>query len=69
MATLRQDSPFYPIAPARLLWETPACVAFLDTTPVSPGHAHIHVIPRYRNDVPDPRGGIRWVIPARVRYW
>jgi diadenosine tetraphosphate (Ap4A) HIT family hydrolase len=33
------------------------------------GHAHLHVIPRYRGDMPDPRGGIRWIIPARARYW
>jgi diadenosine tetraphosphate (Ap4A) HIT family hydrolase len=33
------------------------------------GHAHVHVIPRYRGDVADPRGGIRLVIPARARYW
>jgi diadenosine tetraphosphate (Ap4A) HIT family hydrolase len=32
-------------------------------------HAHLHVIPRRRGDVPDPRGGIRWVIPATARYW
>jgi diadenosine tetraphosphate (Ap4A) HIT family hydrolase len=32
-------------------------------------HAHIHVIPRYRGDVPDPRGGIRWVIPSKAAYW
>ena len=32
-------------------------------------HVHLHVIPRYRGDVPDPRGGIRWVIPGRARYW
>lgn len=32
-------------------------------------HAHLHIIPRYNNDVPDPRGGIRWVIPARAAYW
>ena len=32
-------------------------------------HVHIHVIPRYNNDVPDPRGGIRWVIPEKARYW
>lgn len=32
-------------------------------------HAHIHVIPRYDGDVPDPRGGIRWVIPERAPYW
>jgi diadenosine tetraphosphate (Ap4A) HIT family hydrolase len=33
------------------------------------GHAHIHVIPRRKGDVPDPRGGIRWVIPERAAYW
>lgn len=32
-------------------------------------HAHVHVIPRYAGDVPDPRGGIRWVIPEKARYW
>lgn len=32
-------------------------------------HAHIHVIPRYAHDVPDPRGGIRWVIPEKAAYW
>lgn len=32
-------------------------------------HAHVHVIPRFAGDVPDPRGGIRWVIPARAAYW
>lgn len=32
-------------------------------------HAHVHVIPRYSGDVPDPRGGIRWVIPDRAGYW
>jgi diadenosine tetraphosphate (Ap4A) HIT family hydrolase len=32
-------------------------------------HAHIHVIPRRTGDVADPRGGIRWVIPGKARYW
>ena len=32
-------------------------------------HAHIHVIPRYRGDVADPRGGIRWVLPDKAKYW
>jgi diadenosine tetraphosphate (Ap4A) HIT family hydrolase len=32
-------------------------------------HAHIHVIPRRDGDVRDPRGGIRWVIPEKARYW
>jgi diadenosine tetraphosphate (Ap4A) HIT family hydrolase len=33
------------------------------------GHAHVHVIPRHRGDVPDPRGGVRWVVPERAAYW
>jgi diadenosine tetraphosphate (Ap4A) HIT family hydrolase len=28
-------------------------------------HAHIHVIPRYAGDVPNPRGGVRNVIPGK----
>lgn len=32
-------------------------------------HLHIHLIPRYTDDVPDPRGGIRWVIPEKAKYW
>ena len=32
-------------------------------------HLHIHLIPRYTNDVPDPRGGVRWVIPSKANYW
>lgn len=31
-------------------------------------HLHLHVIPRYRGDVADPRGGIRLAIPARGNY-
>ena len=33
------------------------------------GHLHVHLIPRYEGDQPDPRGGIRWVIPEKARYW
>ena len=32
-------------------------------------HAHIHVVPRREGDVPDPRGGVRWVIPGKAGYW
>ena len=32
-------------------------------------HAHLHVIPRRTGDVPDPRGGVRWVLPSRAAYW
>ncbi|MBL8820161.1 MAG: DEAD/DEAH box helicase family protein [Planctomyces sp.] len=31
-------------------------------------HLHIHVIPRYRGDVTDPRGGVRHVIPGKGNY-
>jgi ATP adenylyltransferase len=31
-------------------------------------HLHIHVIPRYFGDVPDPRGGIRYIIPEYANY-
>jgi len=30
---------------------------------------HFHVIPRYGGDVPDPRGGVRWIVPEKARYW
>ena len=31
-------------------------------------HVHIHLIPRYVNDVKDPRGGVRGVIPSKQKY-
>lgn len=31
-------------------------------------HLHVHVIPRYRGDVDDPRGGVRHVIPGKGNY-
>lgn len=31
-------------------------------------HLHVHLIPRYRGDCVDPRGGVRGVIPARQSY-
>jgi len=31
-------------------------------------HAHVHVIPRYEGDMPDPTGGVRHVIPGRGKY-
>ncbi len=127
-APARGSSPFFPIAPERLLLETEHALAFLDAFPVSPGHtlviprkvttclfdlnaaeqtavwetvgrvrlllqnrfhpdafniglndgpaagqtiphAHIHLIPRYRGDCPDPRGGIRLLFPEKAAYW
>jgi diadenosine tetraphosphate (Ap4A) HIT family hydrolase len=32
-------------------------------------HLHVHVIPRYKSDSEDPRGGIRWIFPDKARYW
>jgi diadenosine tetraphosphate (Ap4A) HIT family hydrolase len=32
-------------------------------------HAHVHVIPRRVGDLADPRGGVRWVLPAKAPYW
>jgi len=32
-------------------------------------HLHLHLIPRYSADVPDARGGVRWVIPDKADYW
>ena len=31
-------------------------------------HMHIHLIPRYPGDVPDPRGGVRHVLPGKANY-
>ncbi len=31
-------------------------------------HVHIHLIPRYRGDMPNPRGGVRGVIPEKQAY-
>ena len=32
-------------------------------------HLHIHLIPRYAGDQPDPRGGIRRIFPELADYW
>jgi diadenosine tetraphosphate (Ap4A) HIT family hydrolase len=32
-------------------------------------HAHVHIIPRQKGDVADPRGGIRWIIADKAQYW
>jgi ATP adenylyltransferase len=31
-------------------------------------HCHIHLIPRRKGDVEDPRGGVRGVIPSKQKY-
>ena len=32
-------------------------------------HCHIHLIPRRKGDVDDPKGGVRGVIADKLRYW
>jgi len=32
-------------------------------------HLHIHLIPRYRGDCDDPKGGVRWILPKKADYW
>lgn len=31
-------------------------------------HVHIHLIPRYKGDVENPKGGMRGVIPSKQKY-
>ena len=31
-------------------------------------HLHIHIIPRYKHDIDDPSGGVRFVIPEKGNY-
>lgn len=31
-------------------------------------HAHIHIIPRYKGDIKDPRGGVRNILPDKSGY-
>ncbi len=32
-------------------------------------HLHVHLIPRYKGDVENPRGGVRGVIPQKQNYY
>ena len=31
-------------------------------------HCHMHLIPRYKGDAPNPKGGVRGVIPSKQKY-
>ena len=31
-------------------------------------HCHVHLIPRRKGDVEDPKGGVRGVIPSKQKY-
>ena len=32
-------------------------------------HTCMHLIPRFKGDVPDPRGGVRWLFPDKAVFW
>ena len=32
-------------------------------------HSHPHLIPRYAGDREDLRGGMRWILPQKAKYW
>jgi diadenosine tetraphosphate (Ap4A) HIT family hydrolase len=32
-------------------------------------HLHVHIIPRYKGDVENPKGGVRWVLRDKANYW
>ena len=77
--SMEKTCPFCVPEPSRLLVSEGLVFALRDGYPVSPGHSLIvprrHVgsfgeaSPRYRGDRPDPRGGIRWIIPEKADYW
>lgn len=31
-------------------------------------HIHLHLIPRYKGDIENPRGGVRGIIPSKKEY-
>lgn len=32
-------------------------------------HTSMHLIPRFKGDVNDPRGGVRWLFPDKAVFW
>ncbi len=32
-------------------------------------HTNIQLIPRFKGDVAEPRGGIRWLLPEKAIFW
>ncbi|MDP5115744.1 MAG: HIT family protein [Burkholderiaceae bacterium] len=32
-------------------------------------HINMHLIPRFKGDVTEPRGGIRWIFPDKAVFW
>ena len=65
----------YPVSPGHVLVVPKRHTAsWFDLTPAEQTamfalmHVHLHIIPRYFGDVPNPRGGIRAVIAAKQDY-
>ena len=58
----------YPVSPGHtLLIPRRHAGSFFDLS--AKEHLHVHLIPRFEGDLPDPRGGVRWVIPDKAKYW
>lgn len=57
----------------KIILATSHAFAIPDGFPLAAGqavmHLHIHFIPRYAGDLPDPRGGVRWIFPDKAAYW
>ena len=32
-------------------------------------HINMHLIPRFKGDVSEPRGGVRWIFPEKAAFW
>ena len=32
-------------------------------------HLHLHLMPRYKGDSNDARGGLRWIFLDKAKYW
>jgi diadenosine tetraphosphate (Ap4A) HIT family hydrolase len=52
-------SPFSAIPEAEWACANELAFTIFDSFPMP--HVHVHVIPRYAGDMPDPRGGVRFV--------
>jgi len=61
-AKLELDSEFHPAAYNLGLSDGPAAGQSIP-------HVHFHLIPRYEGDRTDARGGVRWVLPEKAKYW
>ena len=57
-----------------MICENELALALYDKFPVSKGHVlvipkrRVHIIPRYKGDVENPKGGVRNLIPNLMKY-